>query len=149
MKETRGLEMNKFEDIKLGDEMYSIVFGEGKVRFVLAKSLRLDGYYVFEVEYDNGQRVYYTVDGKPSWCKDMNKCTKTVCYKHEVNFDEVDRSEDVTPLTKFKIEKLRFDGLLEMRSPAGGWIDATLMPDVMVDNAVNNEEYHLFREKKS
>ena len=43
--------MAKFTDIKLHDEIYSIVFGLGKVIFVLAKSLRLDGYYVFEVEY--------------------------------------------------------------------------------------------------
>ena len=100
------LYMNKFEDIKLNDEMYSIVFGLGKVIFVLAKSLRLDGgYYIFEVEYENGQRVYYTVDGKPSWCKDINKCTKTVCYKYEVDFDEVDTSQDIKPLTKHKIEK--------------------------------------------
>ena len=140
---------NKFEDIKLDDEMYSIVFGLGKVMFVLAKSLRLDGYCVFGVDYENGQRVYYTVDGKPSWCKDMNKCTKTVCYKHEVNFDTVDTSTGRKPLTLHKIEKLRFNDALEMKSPAGGWIDANLMPDVMVDNALNNEEYHLFREKKN
>ena len=141
--------MNIFEEIKLNDELYSIVFGLGKVIFVLAKSLRLDGgYYVFEVEYENGQRVYYTVDGKPSWCKDINKCTQTVCYKHEVDFDEVDTSQDVKPLTSHKIEKLRYDDALEMKSPAGGWIDANLMPDVMVDNALNNEEYHLFREMK-
>ena len=140
--------MDRYDDVKLGDEMYSVVFGLGKVIFVLAKSLRLDGYYVFEVEYENGQRVYYTVDGRPSWCKDMNKCTKTVYYKSEVNFNEVDTSSESAPMTKFKIDKLRFDDALEMKSPAGAWIDATLMPDVMVDNAINNEEYHLFRQKK-
>ena len=141
--------MDRYEDVKLDDEMYSVVFGLGKVIFVLAKSLRLDGYYVFEVEYENGQRVYYTEDGRPSWCRDMNKCTKTVYYKSEVNFNEVDTSSESAPMTKFKIEKLRFDDALEMKSPAGAWIDATLMPDVMVDNAINNEEYHLFRQKKS
>ena len=141
--------MDRYEDVKLDDEMYSVVFGLGKVIFVLAKSLRLDGYYVFEVEYENGQRVYYTEDGKPSWCRDMNKCTKTVYYKSEVNFNEVDTSSESAPMTKFKIDKLRFDDALEMKSPAGAWIDANLMPDVMVDNAINNEEYHLFRQKKS
>ncbi len=141
--------MDKYEDVKLDDEMYSVVFGLGKVIFVLAKSLRLDGYYVFEVEYENGQRVYYTEDGRPSWCRDMNKCTKTVYYKSEVNFNEVDTSSESAPMTKFKIDKLRFDDALEMKSPAGAWIDANLMPDVMVDNAINNEEYHLFRQKKS
>ena len=141
--------MDRYEDVKLDDEMYSVVFGLGKVIFVLAKSLRLDGYYVFEVEYENGQRVYYTEDGRPSWCRDMNKCTKTVYYKSEVNFNEVDMSPESAPMTKFKIDKLRFDDALEMKSPAGAWIDANLMPDVMVDNAINNEEYHLFRQKKS
>jgi len=137
--------MNKFTDIKLDDEMYSVVFGLGKVIFVLSKSLRLDGYYVFGVDYENGQRVHYTEDGKPSWCRDMNNCTKTVYYKHEVNFDEVDTDPKSCNLTKHKIEKLRYDDALEMMSPAGGWIDASLMPDIMVDNAINNEEYHLFR----
>lgn len=141
--------MDIFKDIKLDDEMYSVVFGLGKVIFVLAKSLRLDGYYVFEVEYENGQRVYYTEDGRPSWCRDMNKCTKTVYYRNEVNFNEVDTSSECAPMTKHKIDKLRSDGFLEMKSPAGGWIDVNLMPDVMVDNAINNEEYHLFRKKKN
>jgi len=141
--------MERYEDVKQEEEMYSVVFGLGKVIFVLAKSLRLDGYYVFEVEYENGQRVYYTEDGRPSWCRDMNKCTKTVYYKSEVNFNEVDTSSESAPMTKFKIDKLRFDDALEMKSPAGAWIDANLMPDVMVENAINNEEYHLFRQKKS
>jgi hypothetical protein len=138
--------MTKFKDIKLDDEIYSLVFGLGKVVFVLAESLRLDGYYVFAVEYENGQRVHYTEDGRPDWCKDMNKCTKTICYKHEVNFDELDTKAKKKPLTKNKINELRYSDALEMMSPAGGWVDANLMPDMMVDNAINNEEYNLFRE---
>jgi hypothetical protein len=141
--------MSKFTDIKLHDEMYSIVFGLGKVIFVLAKSLRLDGYYVFEVEYDNGQRVYYTEDGRPSWCQDMNKCTKTVCYKHEVDITQFDSAQERKILTKYEINNLRYDDALEMMSPAGGWINVDLMPDIMVDNAINNEEYYLFRKMAS
>jgi len=38
--------MSKFTDIKLNDEIYSVVFGLGKVIFALTNSLRLDGYYV-------------------------------------------------------------------------------------------------------
>ena len=141
--------MTKFTDIKLNDEMYSIVFGLGKVVFVLTKSLRLDGYFVFEVEYDNGQKVYYTEDGKPNWCRDINNCTKTIFYKHEVNFDALDTKPKRKILTKNKINELRYNDTLEMMSPAGGWIDANLMPDIMVDNAINNEEYHLFRKMKT
>ena len=141
--------MTKFADIKLNDEIYSIVFGLGKVVFVLAKSLRLDGYYVFAVEYENGQRVHYTDDGRPDWCKDMNKCTKTICYKDEVNFDELDTKPKRKSLTKNRINELRYSDCLEMMSPAGGWIDANLMPDMMVDNAINNEEFHLFRKMQN
>lgn len=141
--------MTKFIDIKLGDEMYSVVFGLGKVIFVLAKSLRLDGYYVFEVEYNNGQKVHYTEDGRPGWCKDINKCIQTTYYKHEINFDELDTKVKSKILKKYKIEKLRDADTLEMMSPAGGWIDVSLMPDIMVDNAINNGEYHLFRKMES
>jgi len=141
--------MTKFTDIKLGDEMYSVVFGVGKVVFVLAKSLRLDGYYVFEVEYENGQRSHYTEDGKPGWCRDINKCTKTIHYKHEVDLSVIDTKEKKKILERHKIDKFRKNDKLEMKSPAGGWIDANLMPDIMVDNAINNEEYHLFRKKRN
>jgi len=141
--------MTRFIDIKLGDEMYSVVFGLGKVIFVLARALRLDGYYVFEVEYNNGQKVHYTEDGRPGWCKDMNKCIQTTYYKHEINFDELDTKVKSKILKKYKIDKLRNDDILEMLSPAGGWIDASLMPDIMVDNAINNGEYHLFRKMES
>ena len=141
--------MQKFVDVKLGDEIYSVVFGLGKVIFVLAKSLRLEGYYVFEVEYNNGQKVHYTEDGKPGWCKDRNQCAKTIHYKDEVDFEELDTKLKKKVLPKHKIDKLRQSDTLEMMSPAGGWIDADLMPDIMVDNAINNGEYHLFRKMKN
>lgn len=140
--------MAKFTDIKLHDEIYSIVFGLGKVIFVLTKPLRLDGYFVFEVEYDNGQRVHYTEDGKPNWCQDINYCTKTIYYKHEVNFEQLDTKPKKKILKKEKINALRHKNKLEMMSPAGGWIDAYLMPDIMVDNAIKNKKYHLFRKMK-
>jgi len=140
--------MNKFTDIKLNDEIYSVVFGLGKVIFVLTKPLRLDGYYIFEVKYDNGQRVHYTEEGKPNWCQDAGNCTKTIYYKNEVDFDDRDTKVVKKTLKKNKISILRYEDRLEMMSPAGGWIDANLMPDIMVENAIRNEEYHLFRKMK-
>jgi len=141
--------MEKFTDIKLNDEIYSVVFGLGKVIFVLTKSIRLDGYFIFEVKYNNGQRVHYTEDGKPNWCQDLNNCSKTIYYKDEVNFDDLDSKVKKKVLKKNKINKLRSEDALEIMSPAGGWIDANLMPDIMVENAIENEEYHLFRKMKS
>jgi hypothetical protein len=92
--------------------------------------------------------VHYTENGLPNWCKDLNNCTKTICYKDEVDFDLLDTKKKKKILSKHKIEKLRYDDKLEMMSPAGGWIDANLMPDIMVDNAINNGEYELFRKMK-
>lgn len=140
--------MSKFTDIKLNDEIYSVVFGLGKVIFVLTKPLRLNGYFIFEVEYNNGQKVHYTEDGKPNWCQDIHNCTKTIYYKYEVDFDDRDTKVVKKTLKKDKITKLRYEDKLEMMSPAGGWIDANLMPDIMVENAISNEEYHLFRKMK-
>lgn len=140
--------MNKFKDVKLNDEIYSIVFGLGRVVFVLAKSLRLDGYYVFEVKYNNKQKVFYTEDGKPNWCRDTKNCTRTIFYKKEVNFDTLDTKIETIVLSKNRINELRDSDSLEMMSPAGGWIDANLMPDIMVDNAINAGKYNLFRKMK-
>jgi hypothetical protein len=141
--------MGKFTDVKMKDEIYSVVFGLGKVIFVLAKSLRLEGYYIFEVKYNNGQRVHYTDEGKPNWCQDINNCSKTICYKHEVDFDDRDTKVKKKVLKKNKIIKLRSEDSLEIMSPAGGWVDVNLMPDIMVENAIGNEEFHLFRKMKS
>jgi hypothetical protein len=140
--------MNKFENVQLNDEIYSLVFGLGTVVFVLAKSLRLEGYFIFQVAYKNGQKVYYTEDGKPNWCKDQGNCNSTIYYKDEVDFDKVDTSVKKKVMKKQKINKLRYEDQLEMRSPAGAWVDANLMPDIMVDNAIANGEYHLFRKMK-
>jgi len=140
--------MHKFEKIKLNEEIYSIVFGLGKVVFVLAKSLRLEGYFIFEVEYDNGQKVFYTEDGKPNWCQEQDNCNITIYYKEEVNFEKLDIKPKKKILRIHKINKFRYEDKLEMMSPAGGWIDANLMPNIMVDNAIRNEELHLFRKTK-
>ncbi|MDA7817576.1 hypothetical protein N9A28_05250 [Sulfurimonas sp.] len=137
--------MNKFIDIKLDDEIYSVVFGLGKVVFVLEKALRLDQFYVFQVEYDNGEKTYYTEGGKADWCKDIKKCIRTIYYKHEVDFDAIDTKVERRILNKHKIDQYRNNDTLEMMSPAGGWIKASLMPDAMVDSAINDRVYHLFR----
>lgn len=139
--------MNKFENIEVGHEIYSIVFGIGKVNFVLAKSLRLDGYYIFEVTYNNGQKVWYTEEGQPDWCQEKNACTKTILFKDEITIDDIDTTPPKKLLKKKKILKLHLEDNLEMKSPAGAWIDSSLMPDILFDNAINNKEYHLFRER--
>ena len=66
-----------------------------------------------------------------------------------MNFENLDTKVKKKPLQQHKIDKLRNNNNLEMMSPAGGWVDVSLMPEIMVDNAINGGEYHLFRKMKS
>lgn len=134
---------NKFKDVKVDDEIYSLVFGKGKVIFVLSEKYRIPNCYTFQVEYKNDQRVYYTTDGEPNWCTSKTSCKRTICFMDEV---DLDYSANYKKLKKKDIKRLLDDEMIEMRSPAGGWIDASLMPDMMIQNAIKNKDYHLFRE---
>lgn len=140
--------MKKFTNVKCGDEIYSLVFGLGEVTFVLDESLRMDEYYIFTVEYKNGPKSSYTEDGKPNWCEDKNKCNKTILYKSEVDFTTLDSKPNEKVLTLEKIIKHKSSGKLEMQSPAGAWVNASLMPNKMVDRAIAVGNLHLFRKRK-
>lgn len=134
---------NKFKNVEYDDEIYSLVFGVGKVIFVLSESFRVPNCYTFQVEYKNDQRVYYTEDGEPNWCSSKTSCKRTICYLSEV---DLDFSANYKKLKKKEIKRLLEEERLEMRAPAGGWIDVDIMPNMMVQNAIKNKDYHLFRE---
>ena len=141
--------MKRFSEIKLGDKIYSVVYGIGEVIFVLDKKYRLDGYFVFEVEYKDSCTVHYTENGIPGWCRDMNSCASTIYYRDEIDLEKFDSSAVEITLKKYEIRELRDNYQLEMISPAGHWIDASLMPDLLVDKAIASNKFHMFREMKS
>jgi hypothetical protein len=141
--------MHKFSEVKLGDKIYSVVYGTGNVIFVLEKERRLDGYFVFEVEYKDGCKVHYTEDGKPGWCRDINLCASTIFYRDDIDVEKFDSTAVEIPLKRYEIISLREKYLLEMISPAGHWIDASLMPDLLVDKTLAANDLQMFREMKT
>lgn len=43
--------MRYFRDVKVGQELFSLIYAKGIVTFVLPKEQRVDGFYIFAVEY--------------------------------------------------------------------------------------------------
>ena len=65
--------MNYLENVHKGDEVFGLVFGLGKVQKVLK-----DSKYKCIVEFDNNNKIYYTVKGIPQW---GNFQDQTLFYK--------------------------------------------------------------------
>lgn len=135
--------MGYFKDIKLEDKIYSLVYGEGTVNFVLDEKVRTEGFYIFQVEYNNG-KVYYTEDGVPEWCNEF--CTQTVFYKDDLDIPESDFTRvDTEMLSMKKIVKFKEQDKLEMRAPSGAWRNVNQCPPKEFLDAIKNEKFYLFR----
>lgn len=138
--------MNYFRDVKLDDEIYSIVYGSGKVNFVLDKEQRIDGFFVFQVQYKR-DKIYYTEKGIPQWCSNGD-CNQTIYYKHDLEKPEQDfETIEKALLSEKKIVKLQSIGKLEMRVPSGAWINVRKVPAKLFVQALNDSEFYLFRKE--
>lgn len=136
--------MSYFEGVELEDEVYSIVYGTGKVNFVLAEKLRTNGFFAFQVQF-NMDKVYYTEDGIPEWCSNGG-CVQTIFYKNDLEKPEMDyETIEKALLSKKKILDLQSKGKLEMRVPSGAWINVNECPAKVVVKALKDGEYYLFR----
>ncbi len=133
--------MAYFDDVKLKDKVYGMVFGAGKVTQVFD-----DSHYKMLVTFKNGYEVPYTDDGVPGWGTFKKQ---TLFYKDDIDLTSV----DFTPVTKVlspkKIIKLREKKKLQVRLPSGIWTDAKKKVAHYVEEMLENENYHLFRKKNS
>jgi len=136
--------MNYFDKVELKDEVYSLVYGNGTVNYVLDKKLRTEGFYTFQVQFTDN-KVFYTTEGVPEWCSSTG-CHQTVYYKSDLDKPESD-FENIRKdlLSKKKIVKLKKQGKLEMRCPSGAWRNVEECPPVVVLAAIKYEEFYLFR----
>lgn len=141
--------MRYFKNVKLDDKVYSLIFGQGRVVFVLPKKQRVDGFHMLEVEYMNKQRVHYSEDGVPNWCP-MNAAgnCKTLYYMSDVDVSKMNFEPNTNLLTKKQINKLKDKEKLEMRCPSGLWRNITICPERLVQKAFKKIELHLFRKEK-
>lgn len=91
--------MAYFDEVKVKDKVYGLVFGRGKVTTVFE-----DSYYKMMVKFKNGYEVPYTEDGVPGW---GNFKKQTCYYKDDVDLTDVDFSPVTKVLSAKKIIKLR------------------------------------------
>lgn len=132
--------MGYFKKAKIGDKVYGLVFGKGKVtnRFE-------DSHYEIMITFDNGFEVPYTVDGIPSW---GNFKKQTCFYRDDIDLGKADFSPIDKVLNNKKIIKLREKGNLEVRLPSGAWENVKKCPKSYVEEICEKENYHFFRKKR-
>jgi len=131
--------MAYFDKAEVGDKVYGFVFGKGKIVNIFP-----DSFYSLMVEFKNGYEVPYTDEGVPGW---GNFKKQTLFYKNDIDLS----AKDFSPVTKVlsikKIIKLREKDALEVRVPSGIWKSIKRVDDDYVEQMLEKENLHLFREK--
>ncbi len=131
--------MPYFSKAKVGDKVYGLVFGKGKIVAVYP-----DSHYSIMVEFNNGYEVPYTDEGIPGW---GNFKKQTLYYRTDVDLSKADFSPVEKILSPKKIIKLREQGKLQVRLPSGLWTNVKKADPQYVEQLLENEQYHLFRKK--
>ena len=128
-----------FRKVKKQDKVIGLIYGNGIVKNVLNN----DDYYYFEVEYENNQCVFYTIDGIPNW---GNFTEQTVYYENDIKLFDFDFSPLDEVLSKKEIIKLRDKNKLEVRLPSGFW-DNYFVKKEYSEELLEQGKLHLFRKK--
>lgn len=131
--------MAYFDNVKVGDNVYGMVFGSGVVSQVFE-----DGFYKMLVTFKNDYEIAYTVDGIPKW---GHFDYQTIFYKKDIDLTDVDFSPVKKVLSPKKIIKLRDKNRLEVRLPSGIWSDLTKCSNEYIERLLTKEKFHLFRKK--
>ena len=131
--------MSYFKNAKVGDKVYGLIFGKGKIT-----DYYKDSHYEIMVTFNNGYEVPYTIDGVPSW---GNFKKQTCYYRKDIDLVQIDFSPITKILSDKKIIKLREKEMLEVRLPSGAWVNIKKCPDDYIEDICQNENYHLFRKK--
>lgn len=132
--------MSYFKKAKIGKKVYGLVFGPGEISQVFEES-----HYRIMVTFENGYEVPYTEDGIPGW-GNFNK--QTLFYKNDIDLTAVDFAPVTKVLSIKKIIKLREKNRLEVRLPSGIWSSTKKCPKKYIETLLENESFHLFREKE-
>jgi len=131
-----------FEDVKIDDEVFGLVFGKGKVRNIL------NGFYHFEVIYKNNQVVPYTLEGVSGWSNQLD--FQTVFFKEDIDLmdEQYDFSLIKKELSAKKIIKLRLKNKLEVRCESGLWRKVSECPSFLIERYLEDNKLFLFRKIK-
>ena len=133
--------MSYFKKVKQGQEVFGLVFGKGKVINAWG-----DGYYTFEVEYENNYVVPYTTEGYPAW---NNTEIQTVFYKEDIDLMDYDFAPTEDTLSVKKIIKLRDKKKLEIKCPSGVWQEIDNCPSYIMEDYLEQQKFYLFRKTRA
>ena len=128
-----------FHKVKEGQKVFGLVFGSGVIRSVWP-----DGYYKFEVEYNNHSTVPYTEEGVPAWAGNLD--FQTVFYKEDIDVMSLDLTPTNKVLSVKKIIKLRDKKKLLVRCPSGLWQPFNKCPSYITEEYLTNGKLHLFKQ---
>lgn len=131
--------MAYFDNVKVGDAVYGLVFGPGKVSQIFDNS-----HYKIMVNFKNDYEVPYTEEGIPGWGR-FNK--QTLFYKDDIDLTDVDFSPVSKILSIKKIIKLKEKKKLQVRLPSGIWKSVKKAEPAYVEDLLEREKYHMFRKK--
>jgi len=131
--------MGYFKKAKVGDNVYGLVFGKGRITAVYP-----DSHYSLMVEFDNGYEVPYTEEGVPGWGRFKKQ---TLFYRTDVDLSEADFAPINKILSPKRIIRLREKNQLQVRLPSGLWKSVKKADPAYVEQLLENEQYHLFRKK--
>ncbi len=131
--------MSYFDNAKVGDDVFGIIFGKGTITNTFDES-----HYKVMVTFTNGYEVPFTDEGIPGW---GNFKKQTCYYKEDIDLEKVDFAPTEKILSNKKIIKLKETGKLQVRVPSGAWKNAKKCPDEYLEDICENEKYHLFRKK--
>ncbi len=132
--------MAYFDNAKVGDSVYGLVFGAGEIAQIFE-----DSYYKLMVSFKNGYEVPYTDDGIPGW---GNFKKQTLFFKKDVDLTDIDFAPVSKVLSAKKIIKLREKNKLQVRLPSGIWKNAKKAEPSYVEELLEKEKFHLFRKKQ-
>ena len=132
--------MAYFDNAKVGDSVYGLVFGQGTI-----SSIFEDSHYKIMVNFKNGYEVPYTEDGIPGW---GNFKKQTLFYKNDIDLTDVDFTPATKVLTAKKIIKLREKNRLKVRLPSGIWKSVKKAEPSYVETLLEEEKYYLFKKKE-
>ena len=140
--------MHYFSKVKVGEEVFSLIYGKGVVNMALPKKQRLDGFYVFSVKYNEKKEVHYTVDGFPNWCS-SDGCYQTVFYINDIDLTDIDIQPANKLLSQKQVLKFKEKGILEVRCPSGIWRNVDDIPEKIFKKSLKKNQYYLFRKEKN
>ena len=131
--------MSYFENAKVGDKVYGLIFGKGKISAIYE-----DSHFSLMIKFKNGFEVPYTEDGIPGW---GNFKKQTCYYRDDIDLMKIDFSPVTKILSDKKIIKYREKNILEVRLPSGAWKNVNKCPDDYIEDICESERYYLFRKK--